>query len=141
MPGYYSRIDTPKVCEVCPKEYFCKGGVAGAATKAHCGTGATTTTGGSQTSASCINKSGYGYYADTTALGFTTQICRVGTYSAGGTRKPCAWCPAGLTTESEGSKSITQCSAPAGYFFVGQGKQPLPCAGERASLWRLDASH
>lgn len=141
VPGYYSKVGSPKVCEVCPKEYFCGGGVAGGATKVPCGTGATTTTTGTQTSASCINKPGYGYYADTTARGFTTRLCPAGSYSAGGNKQPCTPCPAGLTTASDGSTSITQCSAPPGYFFVGQGKQPMPCAGERASLWRLNESH
>lgn len=115
--------------------------MGGGATKVPCGTGATTTTTGTQTSAFCINKAGYGYYADNTAqLGFTMRLCPAGSYSAQGTKQPCTPCPAGLTTASAGSTSITQCSAPPGYFFMGQGKQPVPCAGERASLWRLNAS-
>jgi hypothetical protein len=138
VPGYFSRVATPKVCEVCPKEYFCGGGVAAGATKVYCGAGATTTTTGTKTAASCINKPGYGYYADSTApLGFTTRLCPAGSYSAGGDKRPCTSCPASLTTSSDGSTSITQCSAPSGYFFVGQGKQPLPCPGERASMRML----
>lgn len=128
MPGYFSRVATPKVCEVCPKESFCAGGVAAGATKVYCGAGATTTTTGTKTAASCINKPGYGYYADSTVpLGFTTRLCPAGSYSAGGDKKPCVPCPASLTTSSDGSTSITQCLAQPGYFFVGQGKQPLPC--------------
>lgn len=118
-PGYYSKDATPRVCEPCPKGFFCPGGVGPVvAKKISCGTCLTTITTASKNSLSCITSPGCAFKVDTTtALGFIGSPCVKGKYSAGGTRQACTACPSILTTSGTGANSIDMCSAPAGYYY------------------------
>lgn len=119
-PGYFSRVATPQVCEICPKDFFCKGGVGGAATKTSCSDNNClgTVTTGAQNSSACITKAGCGFNLDSnSALGFTGTPCTIGKYSAGANKQGCTACPPGLTTAQTRTTTIDGCMAPPGYYY------------------------
>jgi hypothetical protein len=111
-PGYFTQPDAMNICEACPKNSWCPGGVGAAAAKNLCGSCLMTGTPLAQNTSACITQPGCGYRPDGSG-----SVCSIGTYSSGNNQQPCTPCPAGLTTVAARAESIAACSAPAGYFF------------------------
>jgi hypothetical protein len=111
-PGYFSQPDAINVCEACPKNSWCPGGVGAAAAKNLCGSCLMTGTPLAQNNSACITQPGCGYRPDGSG-----DVCSIGTYSSGNNQQPCTPCPAGMTTVAARSESVAACMAPAGYFF------------------------
>jgi hypothetical protein len=80
-----------------------------------------------QSASACITQPGCGFNADKSAA-----PCSIGTYSTGSSQQPCLPCPAGLTTVSTFSRSVSECMAPPGYFYqvCGVGRTVLGLCAE-----------
>ncbi|WIA41051.1 hypothetical protein OEZ86_004687 [Tetradesmus obliquus] len=115
-PGYYLLSGS---CIPCGKGGYCSGGDI---SRLSCGTYLTTKSATASTGTACITLPGVAFMTGTS----TAAPCPVATYNTGSNQRNCTECPGSLVTELEGSKSVADCSAPAGHFYRGQ--QAMPCS-------------
>lgn len=115
--------DQTSTCSSCPLGKYCAGGDATnpSSSASQCPAGLATTYQGAKSAAQCFTKPGYGrQYArgSTGVLALSGVACPIGTYNTGSNTAGCFRCNPGLTTQQEGSTSITDCGKP--YQQIGQ---------------------